>query len=564
MSMYCLSVIHIPKTKTLRAVILLALALGAGSLFAEGQTFWQEGGVVVCESTWAIEQAAASDDSGGVFVIWYDTRGENGSVMAQHVDRDGNTVWQHNGVFVGDGDARDVNQLSAISDGRGGLIAVWHRGSDYSPYGRHEVAAQRLDATGTGLWDSGGVVVAGADSGFRYEVAAVSDGRGGVIAAWKVVAGDSTGVDSLVVQRIDSLGDFCWGNPGIVIARDSLYGFMMCSDGAGGACFGINLRGSNWHAVAQHVDSAGLAIWPGVGASLFPPGWYIRDITHKSDGYLVAATQADSMNVQRLDEQGQIIWGPVGYSVYRHGTPRTTYVFPGPDSSTCVVWAEERAVGVISIYTQLLSGLGERQWDSLGVEVGTTHDNESYRFGCVPAGAGFIASWPRNSGGPTRFDIYAQHVDTAGRLLWGDPGLGIATDSGMQCWEPCVVTDTREGAIVTWGYSYFGGHVGLSVQRAGDVTGVVSLVSTPPGRAVRVSPCPARTAVEILLSRESECVTIADALGRVVRVLPLSPRGQRAIWDLKDVNGSRVPAGVYVFRQPESGTSLGRVVVANP
>jgi len=554
------------------SLIALGVALGAASLFAEGQVFWQEGGVVVCESTWAIEQAAASDDSGGVFVVWYDTRGENGSVRAQHVDRDGNTVWQHNGVFVGDGDARDVNQLSAISDGRGGLIAVWHRGSDYNPYGRHEVTAQRLDATGTGLWDSGGVVVAGADSGFRYKVAAVSDGRGGAIVGWKVVARDSTGVDSLVVQRIDSLGDLCWGNPGFVLATDSLlqtwHSPYLCSDNAGGACVTWNCSRSYPQTIVQQVDSAGCPTWPGGGVLSFTSHLSPIDIMHVPGGYVVVGVSTAGISGQRIDDQGQLLWGPDGSTVYRT-TPGGVLMFarvvPGPDSSSFVIWTEERN-DTTDVYAQSVSGTGERHWDSLGIDVGSTNADQDQYFGCVAGGRdGFIVSWPRNSDGPTDWDIYAQHVNAAGQLLWGDPGLGIATDSGRQCWEPCVVTDTREGAIVTWGYSYFGGHVGLSVQRVGDVTGIAGPVSrTRPQTATRPRPSPARSAVEVSLPRPAVSVVVADALGRIVRELRVPHGVLSTTWDLRDVNGSRVPAGVYVFRLRESRTSLGRAVVVNP
>jgi len=567
MSMFCLSVTHIPKTKTLRAVILLAVALGAGSLFAEGQVFWQDGGVVVCDSTASGGQAAVSDDSGGVFVVWCDRRGENGSIWAQHLDRDGNAVWQQNGEFVRDGNRRGINQISALSDGRGGLVAVWQESDELVPHDRHQVTAQRLDASGTVLWDSGGVVVTGADSGFTYEVAAVSDGSGGAIVGWTVVAWDSTGVDSLVVQRIDSLGNLCWGDPGLVMATKyvELEPPEICSDGAGGACIAWHVSGWNGYPVAQHVDSDGRTTWPGVGVSLLPPGWFLRRMTRLSAGYMIAGMMVDSMNAQRIDDQGQLLWGPDGCPVYRHGTPRRTHVFHGPDSSSYVVWTEERA-GDIGMYAQLLNASGERQWDSLGVEVGSTNDNESSLFGCVPAGAGFIVSWPYNSGGPTDWDTYAQHVDTAGRLLWGDPGLGIATDSGRQMWTPCVVTDKRQGAIIVWGNVYYPSvRVVLTAQRVGDVVGVAGPVSTTrPQIAIPSRPSPARSAVEVYLQRPSESVNIADALGRVVRVLPV-PRGEtRATWDLRDVKGTRVPAGVYVFRQHGSGTMLGRVVVVNP
>jgi hypothetical protein len=553
------------------AVLLLGVVLGAGVLFAEGQVFWQEGGVVICESTWAIRQAAVSDDSGGVFVVWYDKRGENGSVMAQHVDRDGNTLWQKNGTFVGAGDPHDVNQLSVLPDGRGGLVAVWQRGDDLTPLYRHQVTAQRLDATGAALWDSSGVVVTGTDSGFMYEVATVSDGRGGAIVAWTAVAGKPGGIDSLIVQRIDSVGNLCWGNMGLVLAADSVHAVpLVCTDDAGGVCVVWRLDGEYVaHSLAQHIDSTGMATWPGNGVLLFVNSNGPACVFPQSGGYLIPGGPfADSIRTQRISSDGQILWGPDGCLVYGgppdgyRGVIRAVAVSGG---RSYVVWSEERGEPIIRMYAQLLSGSGERQWGSLGVSVGTTDDNDSYFFGCVEAGGGLIASWSRNSGGATLNDIYAQQVDTAGRLLWGDPGLGVATDSGHQYWAPSVVTDSRGGAIVTWGFSYGVGHVGLSVQRVGDVAAVTDPIHPAERRScIHACPSPARMGVEILLPRPSESVVIADALGRVVRELTAHGRDLTATWDLRDMNGSRVPAGVYVLRQRESGTSLGRVVVVNP
>jgi hypothetical protein len=79
MSTCCLSVARMPTTNAIRAMIVLAVALSAGALFAGGRVFWQEGGVVVCENTASGAQAAASDQSGGVYVVWCDTRGRMGA-----------------------------------------------------------------------------------------------------------------------------------------------------------------------------------------------------------------------------------------------------------------------------------------------------------------------------------------------------------------------------------------------------------------------------------------------------------------------------------------------------
>jgi hypothetical protein len=412
------------------------------------------------------------------------------------------------------------------------------------------------------------VVVAGADSGFRYVVEMVSDGRGGAIVAWKVVASESTGVDSLVVQRIDSLGNLCWGNLGLVLATDSVATWpppYMCTDRFGGACIAWDFSKSYRRAFVQHIDSAGCVTWPGAGVLLFTSDLNPIDIMPLSSGYMIAGARADGIRAQRINDQGQLLWGPDGSSVF-HGASDgvgLVRILSGPDSSGFVIWSEARA-DTTNVFAQFMRGMGERQWDSLGVKVSAANDRGSGVFGCVAVEDGFTVSWPYN-GGSTDWDIYVQHVDTAGRLLWGDPGLGIATDSGRQGWEPSVITDARHGAIITWGYSYFGGHVGLSVQRAGDVAGVAGpMLTSVVQTAIQARPSPARSAVEIILTRQSACVVVADALGRVVRLLPVAEGNLTATWDLRDLNGSRVPAGVYVFRQRGSGTSLGRVVVVNP
>jgi hypothetical protein len=353
-----------------------------------------------------------------------------------------------------------------------------------------------------------------------------------------------------------------------VLATDSLLQTWqspyLCSDNAGGACVTWNCSRPYPQTIVQQVDSAGCPTWPGGGVLSFTSHLSPIDIMHVPGGYVVVGVSTAGISVQRIDDQGQLLWGPDGSTVYRT-TPGGVLMFarvvPGPDSSSFVIWTEERS-DTTDVYAQFVSGTGERQWDSLGIDVGSTNADQDQYFGCVAGGRdGFIVTWPRNSGGPTLFDIYAQHVDTTGRQLWGDPGLGIATDSESQWRPPCVVPDDRQGAIITWGCA----PGMLKAQRAGDVSGVAGpSPALRPRSAIRIRPSVARTRVEVCLPRPAESVVIADALGRVVRVLSVPEGNLRATWDLRDADGSRVPAGVYVFRQRESGTSLGRVVVVNP
>jgi len=503
----------------------LALVSVASALLAQGQVFWQEGGVVVCdfESGWGVGQAVASDDSGGAFVVWNENRRENGSIWAQYMDRDGNAVWQQNGVFVAGGNP-NVNQLSAISDGAGGLVAVWQ---ELFPYERHQITAQRLDATGTVLWDSSGVVVAGSMS--RYEVAAASDGRGGAIVAWVVAPSESAAVDSLVVQRLDSLGRPCWGSPGLVVATDTLdvYPPRICSDGSGGVYIAwATVLGTEYRVLAQRVDDTGTPAWPSPGVQALTLNYVVADAVAASDGVVVLGRMAARIRAQSLDSIGRSRWGPDGRQVYA-GSGFFWGPVVGIDVGVCgtyVVWTEKRG-DVYDVYSQLLDTAGYRMWDTLGVRVGTVNSSDGQEITCVSDGkTGFIVSWPEHSDSTGSWDVYAERVDSAGQLRWGASGLGVAVDSGWQS-RPIAVTDARGGAIVVWVRSYAGDSIGLSAQRIGDgPTGLAESNVTPPPISHWIYLNPVRPGATISLppcGEQSVSLGLLDACGR--KVMDLHP-----------------------------------------
>lgn len=559
--------IHIPTTKTLRAVMLLALAVNVGSLLAQGRIFWQEGGVVVCDSTWGVGQAVASDDSGGIFVVWRDTRGEYGSVWAQRVDRDGNAVWQRNGVLLRGGNTLGPGQFSAVADGRGGLIAVWREGVLAST--RRQVTAQRVGASGAVLWDSSGVVVAGSDSMCRYEVTAVSDARGGAIVAWVVAPLESAAVDSLVVQRLDSLGRPCWGSPGLVVATDTLDVCppRICPDGGGGIYVvwaGIEL--SQYRTLAQLVDSTGHSVWPGEGVQIFSSSFTPVEIIPARGGLVILCGMGEQIRAQLLDPAGSVLWGADGRPI--RASTGHIWGASGCDAGPCgtyVVWPEKRSEAY-DVYSQLLDTAGYRVWDSLGVKVGSVNSSEGHEVTSVSDGrTGFIVSWPEHSDSTGSWDVYAQRVDSAGQLRWGTSGLGVAVDGGWQS-RPIAVTDARGGAIVVWGRSYAGDSVGLCVQRIGDAVAVKDAgPATLPARSVAVRPSPATDFVRIDISGDVRSLAVLDATGRVVRTLDrIAGLGatSRFSWDLRRSRGGRVSSGVYFCQDPKSRKCLARIVLA--
>jgi hypothetical protein len=128
-------------------VVLLAVALSAGAVFAGGQTLWQDGGVQLCGTSADNLIAATSDSTVGAIVVWNDSRSGPliHSIRAQRVDADGLPQWTENGVLLCDSIGEGYRDVAG--DGEHGALAVW------SASGR-PFAAQRVSGNGDRLWGS--------------------------------------------------------------------------------------------------------------------------------------------------------------------------------------------------------------------------------------------------------------------------------------------------------------------------------------------------------------------------------------------------------------------------
>src|SRR3972149_8452640 len=98
-----------------------------------------------------------SDGNGGAIIAWWDDRT---TVYAQRIDAYGNALWGTDGIPIctvqtgmGVGTAESPQKI--ISDGAGGAIIVWTDGR----YGNADIFAQHVDPNGNILWDSIGVPI---------------------------------------------------------------------------------------------------------------------------------------------------------------------------------------------------------------------------------------------------------------------------------------------------------------------------------------------------------------------------------------------------------------------
>jgi hypothetical protein len=220
-------------------LIIFWSAPGAGGdrdLFAQrfgrdGAPMWAAGGVVICSA--AGEQglgspsiAAVSDGAGGAFVTWLDQRVDSqGDVYAQRVDASGTIQWATNGLALCSiTGAQTV--LHAVSDGSGGMIAAWQDGRD-SPSAGTDLYAQRVVANGLSLWAAGGAPICSAPNEQFVDQATgesnwvAADGNGGLFAAWTDSRPDASPGNDIFAQHLSGTGTALWPGSGLRFAATS-------------------------------------------------------------------------------------------------------------------------------------------------------------------------------------------------------------------------------------------------------------------------------------------------------------------------------------------------------
>ncbi len=223
-----------------------------------GTRYWDPEGLAVC-TAYHLQNSGdiVSDGAGGAIAVWDDCRaawwGDCGfsGVYAQRVDENGSELWETNGVALTPYNPARLN-TSLISDGSGGAIISWHE--DY--WG---VYTQRIDPSGTKLWEPDGLLISsGAES--QYDNRMIADGQGGAIVTWKDDLGNLN--TDIYANRISAQGQLLWGTSGVAVctaAREQKY-HALISDGWGGAFFAWqdNRGGANTDDIyAQRITGSG-------------------------------------------------------------------------------------------------------------------------------------------------------------------------------------------------------------------------------------------------------------------------------------------------------------------
>ncbi len=290
------------------------LAIGYQIIWAQridalGNKLWGDTGVAVCMAEGAQKWPGITHDgAGGAYISWCDYRPPYtyGANFMSHLDSNGVELWQPNGILF---DQIDDDYPAMFPDGAGGFI-MHKRGGELLPYG-HFNNVHRIGWNGNLLWTRDHIswgeapkIVPG-ESGFFYfifryvwDVYTQRIDTSGIVYYPTYGSGqvgaymESSGLwafnrlkahfrsnylygiydlrfDSsnypvfLYVQKMDTLGNQCWGDRGVLLDTlmwsSSNYEELCCAgDGFGGVSGVFETERSNNHDLwAMHVQSNG-------------------------------------------------------------------------------------------------------------------------------------------------------------------------------------------------------------------------------------------------------------------------------------------------------------------
>ncbi len=256
-------------------------------------------------------------------------------ILAQRIDRLGRLAY-HGGtrsLIVSAGRVQERAPV-AVPDGRGGVIALFEQHVVDGPYaGRTWIAGQRVSRRGELLWNGGERSSAVSLGPYTHSgLDAVSDGRGGAIAVFEglMAETDEPVTHEVFAQRVDGRGRLLYGlgDQAASVASSSVPDLRprVVSDGTGGAVvvFEQELEpGGIADLAAQHLDAQGRRTWGDGGrvSVMLVPGLLPGSpLVVSSDGRggglvfwqeaLVGVAIPDHRVIkgQRIDASGNVVW----------------------------------------------------------------------------------------------------------------------------------------------------------------------------------------------------------------------------------------------------------------
>lgn len=346
-------------------------------------------------------------------------------------------------------------KIVATSDG--GCFISWFdsRSGGYAMY------LQRLDADGNPLLQADGLLISDhAQMSWLVDYDLAVDGSDNAVLVFSDIR--YTGDLDVTAYRIGSDGSFLWGADGICLSDTTKSGFepapRAAVTGSGNCYFTWGWSDEEYMLVFQKVSPAGDKLWGTWGISvmsgesefsfpdLAPSGTDSVIVLFKSSTGSFPA-QTTHLYTGMLDLNGDWAWGDTYMLIYDGGaiTPWNTPGI-GPDGKGGAIywWYDAPSLSTFNVWVQHMDVDGSMLFPMNGAQASTysadrLHMNPSAVYD--PVGDRAYVFWVETDGNQNLFGLYGQSFSATGVRQWTDAGLELVALSGNQVSMPTVHSD---------------------------------------------------------------------------------------------------------------------------
>lgn len=246
----------------------------AQRLNTSGIRQWDAGGgnfngIALATSTnYQNQPRIVSDGAGGAIVVWEDERSDKyGDIYGQRIDSSGVQLWDSAGVALVAVPSSYQDSIQAISDQNGGAYLVWRDSRDSPPsvpgvlpgpgiLPSYDIYLHRIDSTGSDVsgWTTNGTLLTTPGSGYISDPALIGDGSSGAVAVWR---NNIYPTSEMRAQRVSSAAVKQWGSEGVAMTSKGGYVALLtvtpASDGGALVAWAHTVMQGDFEIFAQRV-----------------------------------------------------------------------------------------------------------------------------------------------------------------------------------------------------------------------------------------------------------------------------------------------------------------------
>jgi hypothetical protein len=386
-----------------------------------GYPQWTSSGLVICNDL--ADQSTpnlCSDLQGGVIIAWSDLRsGLERDVYAQRVSANGQILWTTNGVAIANNIYREHNE-KICSDGMGGAYIVWEQFDDASSI--WNISTQHIDSNGNRLWDTNGIPVSNVIAN-RLNPKIQKGKFGGVYLTWQDFR---NGFDyDIYAQRIASNGSLNWNAGGLAISESigSQINPKIDSDSLSGGVYiawADKRNGLDYDIYAQRIDSTGNVLWTSngiaVGAEIGNQSAVDILSTSSSNGVMVTWRDGrnghDDIYINKISPSGISSWQQNGILLSSSNFNKLNPNICSDGNGGAIVAWQDSTINDWDVYSQKISSNGQIQWTTGGVVVSSAIEIQSHPKNVPDGSGGSIYVWQDKRA--NQYDIYCHHLNNQG------------------------------------------------------------------------------------------------------------------------------------------------------